>query len=68
MQLYSAPFKVRQGQWYTLKLKVSSSYVTAQIDSNPIFNGKLDISSKNGFTAVGSEGFGLTEFDNFYLK
>ncbi|XP_059177074.1 galactocerebrosidase-like isoform X2 [Physella acuta] len=58
---------VNQPGWHTLALLVQGNAVAGLCDGNVIFDVNLPSKPANGFAALGTDSYGLAEFDNLYL-
>ncbi|XP_064631565.1 galactocerebrosidase-like [Lineus longissimus] len=56
------------GQWHNLMLIVKGTQATGVFDGTQVFSVTIPATPKNGFIALGTDNFGLANFDNFRLE
>jgi galactosylceramidase len=66
--VHNAPVQVDYDRWYKMALIVKGNLTTALLDNKVIYSGAVKQFPANGFVALGTDSFGLADFDNLAIK
>ncbi|XP_070609976.1 galactocerebrosidase isoform X2 [Erythrolamprus reginae] len=59
---------VRANRWHTLTLILKGSNIYGMLNGYPLWEKVTKHSPKNGWAAIGTHSFELTQFDNFHIE
>ncbi|ELU09745.1 hypothetical protein CAPTEDRAFT_206938 [Capitella teleta] len=66
-KLASGPVAVGYDEWCSLSLQIKNETLTASVNGKILFRSVLASLPTEGFVAIGADGFGQVEFDDFAL-
>ncbi|XP_012942715.1 galactocerebrosidase [Aplysia californica] len=65
--LKEGPLSFKLGEWHKLSLLIQNGTITGAFDGKTVCTVGMPRRPANGFAAIGTDTFGLADFDNLYL-
>ena len=65
--IFASQMTVKTGAWYSVSLEMAGNHTIVTVNNKTVFSQDIPTQTSNGFIAVGTDNFGLANFDNFFV-